>query len=162
MRLPPTIPGRAACSPPSRVSEFYRKGCQEKTSATTNFTAENLGACIDSGVILGNDKNFYGIAAFGGKGCVFGCGTVFKITPAGVPTTLHFPGRLGRDWIRLWSDSRLVPLIANAARSGVLGVWVASLVAPYVAATVSRLSPAVLAYRRQGAENGLCKPGRLD
>jgi len=53
------------------------------------FTAGNLGSYIDSGVILGDDGNFYGIAAFGGMGCVSGCGTVFKITPAGVLTTLH-------------------------------------------------------------------------
>jgi uncharacterized repeat protein (TIGR03803 family) len=52
-------------------------------------TAGNLGSYIDSGVVLGNDRNFYGIAAFGGEGCVSGCGTVFKITPAGVLTTLH-------------------------------------------------------------------------
>lgn len=52
-------------------------------------TAGNLGADIDSGVILGNDGNFYGASAEGGKGCVFGCGTTFKITPAGVLTTLH-------------------------------------------------------------------------
>ena len=53
------------------------------------FTAGNLGSYIDSGVILGDDGNYYGIAAFGGMGCVSGCGTVFKITPAGVLTTLH-------------------------------------------------------------------------
>lgn len=52
-------------------------------------TAGNLGADIDSGVILGNDGNFYGASAEGGKACVFGCGTTFKITPAGVLTTLH-------------------------------------------------------------------------
>ena len=52
-------------------------------------TAGNLGSDIDSGVILGNDGNFYGISAYGGKGCVSGCGTVFKVTPAGVLTTLH-------------------------------------------------------------------------
>jgi len=53
------------------------------------FTAGNLGSYIDSGVTLGADGNFYGIAAFGGMGCVSGCGTVFKITPTGALTTLH-------------------------------------------------------------------------
>jgi uncharacterized repeat protein (TIGR03803 family) len=53
------------------------------------FTAGNLGAYINSGVILGDDGNFYGTAAYGGEGCVSGCGTVFKITSAGVLTTLH-------------------------------------------------------------------------
>jgi len=53
------------------------------------FTAGNLGSDPVSGVILGHDGNFYGTAAYGGEGCVSGCGTVFKITPAGVLTTLH-------------------------------------------------------------------------
>lgn len=52
-------------------------------------TAGNLGSDLISGVILGDDGNFYGVAAQGGEGCVFGCGTVFKVTPAGVLTTLH-------------------------------------------------------------------------
>jgi uncharacterized repeat protein (TIGR03803 family) len=52
-------------------------------------TSGNLGADVDSGLVLGNDGNFYGITTEGGKGCTFGCGTVFKITPAGALTTLH-------------------------------------------------------------------------
>jgi len=53
------------------------------------FTAKNLGSYIDSSVILGDDGNFYGIAAYGGMDCVSGCGTVFKITPTGALTTIH-------------------------------------------------------------------------
>lgn len=52
-------------------------------------TAGNLGADEIAGVILGNDENFYGVATEGGEGCTFGCGTVFKVTPTGVLTTLH-------------------------------------------------------------------------
>ena len=52
-------------------------------------TAGNLGGDENSSVILGSDGNFYGDAVFGGEGCVSGCGTVFKITPTGVLTTLH-------------------------------------------------------------------------
>ena len=53
------------------------------------MTAGNLGSDPNSSVILGNDGNFYGVVAFGGEGCVSGCGTVFKMTPAGGLTTLH-------------------------------------------------------------------------
>jgi uncharacterized repeat protein (TIGR03803 family) len=53
-------------------------------------TLGNLGSDTTSGVILGDDGNFYGVAnQGGGGGCVFGCGTVFKMTPAGALTTLH-------------------------------------------------------------------------
>ena len=37
-------------------------------------------------LVLGSDGNFYGTATSGGQ---YGSGTVFRITPAGVPTTLH-------------------------------------------------------------------------
>jgi uncharacterized repeat protein (TIGR03803 family) len=52
-------------------------------------TAGNLGADTTSGVILGTDENFYGTATEGGTDCVFGCGTIFKITSTGMLTTLH-------------------------------------------------------------------------
>jgi uncharacterized repeat protein (TIGR03803 family) len=41
-------------------------------------------------LIQGTDGNFYGITTGGGTGsCIFGCGTIFKITPGGVLTTLY-------------------------------------------------------------------------
>jgi uncharacterized repeat protein (TIGR03803 family) len=52
-------------------------------------TAGNLGADENSGVILGFDGNFYGVAELGGKDCTEGCGTLFRMTPAGVLTTLY-------------------------------------------------------------------------
>jgi len=39
-----------------------------------------------AGLVLGSDGNFYGTTVAGGAS---GYGTVFKITPAGTPTTLH-------------------------------------------------------------------------
>jgi uncharacterized repeat protein (TIGR03803 family) len=57
-------------------------------------------ACMDgsdarSGIILGSDGNFYGTTYYGG---VHNEGTVFKITRAGVLTTLHsFDGTDGYD-----------------------------------------------------------------
>jgi uncharacterized repeat protein (TIGR03803 family) len=44
-----------------------------------------------AGLIQATDGNFYGTTAYGGasSSCSLGCGTVFKITPAGTLTTLH-------------------------------------------------------------------------
>src|SRR5579859_1793527 len=56
-----------------------------------------LSDCADgstpvAGLVLGTDGNFYGTTPLGGDlncGFPYGCGTVFKMTPAGVLTTLH-------------------------------------------------------------------------
>ena len=44
-----------------------------------------------SGLIEGSDRNFYGTPGAGRSGslCVYGCGTIFKLTPEGMLTTLH-------------------------------------------------------------------------
>jgi uncharacterized repeat protein (TIGR03803 family) len=43
------------------------------------------------GIVQGTDGNFYGATNFGGNGnCPSGCGTVFRITPAGAETVLYF------------------------------------------------------------------------
>jgi len=44
-----------------------------------------------AGGIQASDGNFYGTTELGGSStnCIGGCGTVFRITPAGVVTTLH-------------------------------------------------------------------------
>ena len=67
-----------------------------KITTTGTFTSLfdfNLsnGGTPESGLVLGTDGNFYGTTFFGGTStaCTYGCGTVFKITPAGVLTTLH-------------------------------------------------------------------------
>ena len=66
------------------------------TPAGTLTTLHNFdvtdGANPWAGLVQGTDGNLYGTTIYGGSnsGCgAFGCGTVFKITPAGTLTTLH-------------------------------------------------------------------------
>jgi uncharacterized repeat protein (TIGR03803 family) len=58
-----------------------------------NFDLTN-GAGPNAGPVQGTDGNVYGITGLGGasNNCTLGCGTVFKIIPSGIPstvTTLH-------------------------------------------------------------------------
>src|SRR5580692_7618806 len=68
------------------------------TGIQTLYNFCNLANCADGVgpgyLIQGNDGDFYGVTEEGGVstgGCPFsaGCGTVFKITPAGALTTLY-------------------------------------------------------------------------
>ena len=49
------------------------------------------GGLPQAGLVLGADRNFYGVTTYGGDTalCKLGCGTVFKITPRGALTVLH-------------------------------------------------------------------------
>jgi uncharacterized repeat protein (TIGR03803 family) len=63
-------------------------------------TKHRNGHCADGespvgGLTRGNDGNFYGATNVGGVNCE--CGTVFKITPRGVLTTLHSFDRTDGD-----------------------------------------------------------------
>lgn len=65
---------------------------------TSLYSFCELSNCLDGmnpsdALILGLDGNYYGTTQEGGantgNGCDFGCGTVFKITPGGIVTTLY-------------------------------------------------------------------------
>jgi len=70
-------------------------------SLTTLYSFCTQTDCADgtlpyTGLIQGTDGNFYGTTSWGGpnimcvnEGVDYGCGTVFKLTPAGVLTTLY-------------------------------------------------------------------------
>jgi uncharacterized protein (TIGR03437 family) len=63
---------------------------------TTLHSFSGPGGSFPTGVIQAADGNLYGTAQYGGTGCPDieypldnGCGTIFKITTSGSPTTLH-------------------------------------------------------------------------
>jgi uncharacterized repeat protein (TIGR03803 family) len=74
---------------------FYKITKAGKMTTLHSFDYEtkgNYGSLPLAGLILATDGNFYGATYQGGTGCVFGCGTVFKITPAGKLTSLYLFG----------------------------------------------------------------------
>jgi uncharacterized repeat protein (TIGR03803 family) len=84
-----------------RGGTFYDEGAIFKITPTGVLTTlynfhQTDGAWPYAGLVEGTDGNFYGTTVSGGDFhssllCPNdGCGTVFKITPAGVLTTLHF------------------------------------------------------------------------
>ncbi len=55
-----------------------------------SFDEDNGASPMYVALVQGFDGNFYGTTYEGGSTtCTFGCGTVFRITPAGILTTLH-------------------------------------------------------------------------
>ncbi len=58
---------------------------------TTLHSFEGTDGSFPTGIVLGDDGNFYGTTSNGGSSsnCSSGCGTVFKITPAGKLTMLY-------------------------------------------------------------------------
>jgi uncharacterized protein (TIGR03437 family) len=71
---------------------------------TTSVNFNGTGGAEGQSLLQAADGNFYGTTGTGGTGssCASGCGTVFKITPAGALTTLHdFEGTDGSSPIGL-------------------------------------------------------------
>jgi len=58
-------------------------------TALADFTGRNGGGPLGP-LVQGADGNFYGTGSFGGTNCApVGCGTVFRMTPAGAMTVLY-------------------------------------------------------------------------
>ncbi len=78
---------------PSGCGIIFKITPAGKLTTLYNFCAQTN--CTDGlgpvgGLVQGTDGNLYGTTAEGGTGpCTIGCGTVFKITPSGVLSTLH-------------------------------------------------------------------------
>jgi len=79
---------------------FYSSNCGTVFKMTPGGTLTTLysfdfthGATPSAPLVEANNGKFYGTTAYGGDdsfyGCVYGCGTVFQITTAGVLTTLY-------------------------------------------------------------------------
>jgi uncharacterized repeat protein (TIGR03803 family) len=80
------------------ASKNCQAGCGTVFEATPSggltplhLFAKSDGSHPSAGVVQGTNGNFYGTTFFGGGSlnCFSGCGTVFRITPAGTLTTLH-------------------------------------------------------------------------
>jgi uncharacterized repeat protein (TIGR03803 family) len=54
-----------------------------------SFDGNNGAFPVHTSMVQGVDGNYYGTTSEGGAGCDSWCGTVFRLTPAGVLSTLH-------------------------------------------------------------------------
>jgi len=83
--------GDLSCGAPYGCGTVFEVTPQGKLITLHNFESTD-GSAPYSGVVLGRRGDFYGTTLFGGDltcNAPYGCGTVFKITPAGVLTVLH-------------------------------------------------------------------------
>lgn len=82
---------------PSTCGTVFKMSSTDTVTTLYSFCVQSNctdGALPWGGVVMGSDGNLYGTASAGGTGVCSspagpGCGTVFKITTAGVLTTLH-------------------------------------------------------------------------
>jgi uncharacterized repeat protein (TIGR03803 family) len=82
--------GTTASGGANGVGTFFRVTPAGVETVLYSFVGGSADGADPEGVIRGTDGNFYGATNFGGNGaCQFGCGTVFKVTPAGVETVLY-------------------------------------------------------------------------
>jgi len=70
---------------------IFRISLAGKLTTLYKFTNQNDGMSPIGALVQASDGNFYGATQLGGAGsCAYGCGTIFKMTPAGTLTTLHY------------------------------------------------------------------------
>lgn len=79
------------------TNSIFRIGLDGSYTILHGFAGGAEGWYPEAALTQGSDGNFYGTTRHGGSGaCYEGCGTVFRITPAGTLTTLHtFTGEDG-------------------------------------------------------------------
>ena len=77
---------------PGPNGTFFKIGTEGALNVLYDFEfTDNFGNAV-SGLIVGDDGNFYGTTEQGGTALCpggFGCGTIFKITPEGAFTSVH-------------------------------------------------------------------------
>jgi uncharacterized repeat protein (TIGR03803 family) len=86
-------PSSQTCPNPVGCGTVFKMTPQGTMTTLYSFSGPD-GAAPYAGLVLANDGNFYGTTSSGGANsnsgqCPEGCGTVFKITPAGSLTTLY-------------------------------------------------------------------------
>lgn len=70
---------------------IFRITLAGKLTTLYRFTNQTDGSTPIRALLQASDGNFYGVTVYGGFGnCPNGCGTIFKMTPAGTLTTLHY------------------------------------------------------------------------
>ena len=83
--------GTTATGGSNGLGTFFRVTQAGAETVLYSFVGGSSDGADPEGVIQGSDGNFYGATNFGGNGaCSSGCGSVFRITPAGVETVLYF------------------------------------------------------------------------
>ena len=79
--------GTAITGGASEAGTVFKFTPQGMLTVLYTFTASADGGSPSGGLTLGSDGNFYGTTST--QGGANGCGTVFRITPAGILTTLY-------------------------------------------------------------------------
>jgi uncharacterized repeat protein (TIGR03803 family) len=83
--------GTTVAGLPDNYGTVFKITPQGKLTTLHSFDSTD-GSDPETALVLGTDGNFYGTTFSGGANpdaCSYGCGTVFRITPAGALTTLH-------------------------------------------------------------------------
>ncbi len=81
--------GDLTCAAPYGCGTVFKITSTGKLTMLHSFDVSD-GSGPSAGLIQATDGDFYGTTFYGGDvSCLYGCGTIFKITPGGALTTLH-------------------------------------------------------------------------